>query len=128
MLLILFLIKLFNSTLGTYAKKDFSNVVTSKNLGLNGYYKLPDGLMIQWGYSSKCGSGVSIYLNTSFYDTNYSVIANEQINGAQAVVYSIHILVKYTSYFTVRGYYHDFRNVSGDMPDGFFWIAIGRWK
>lgn len=35
------------STLGTNAAlKDFSNVST-KNLSQNGYYKLPDGLMIQ---------------------------------------------------------------------------------
>lgn len=37
------------SSLGTtYAKSDFSNVGT-KSLGQNGYYKFPDGLMIQWG-------------------------------------------------------------------------------
>ena len=39
------------SSLGTtYAKADLSNVIT-KSLGLNGYYKFPDGLLMQWGYS-----------------------------------------------------------------------------
>ena len=37
------------STLGTkYAKADFSNAIT-KDLSQNGYYKFPDGLLIQWG-------------------------------------------------------------------------------
>ena len=35
--------------------KDFSNVST-KNFAQNGYYKLPDGLLIQWGTG---GSGVN---------------------------------------------------------------------
>ena len=40
------------SSLGTkYAKADFSNVIT-KSLSQNGYYKFPDGLLIQCGYAS----------------------------------------------------------------------------
>ena len=40
------------STLGTnFAKSDFSNVIT-KSLSQNGYYKFPDGFLIQWGYFS----------------------------------------------------------------------------
>lgn len=47
-LVLLFALIIWQSSLGTnYALKDFSNV-TTKNLGQNGYYKLPDGLMIQW--------------------------------------------------------------------------------
>ncbi|KAB4766102.1 hypothetical protein GAH00_01085 [Bacteroides thetaiotaomicron] len=46
---IILVIIFLQSSLGTNAAlKDFSNVVT-RNLGQNGYYKLPDGLMIQWG-------------------------------------------------------------------------------
>ena len=62
------------SSLGTnYAKADFSNVIT-KSLGQNGYYKFPDGLMIQWGYSSTSGIGKTVYFNTTFYDSNYTVL------------------------------------------------------
>ena len=55
------------SSLGTNAAlKDFSNVST-KSLSQNGYYKLPDGLMIQWGLSDVAGSSRTIYLPVSFY-------------------------------------------------------------
>ena len=58
------------SSLGTNAAlKDFSNVVT-RNLGQNGYYKLPDGLMIQWGNLASSYRNRSIYLPTSFMITN----------------------------------------------------------
>ena len=61
------------SSLGTkYAKADFSNVIT-KSLSQNGYYKFPDGLLIQWGYASSGSYNKAVYLNTSFIDTNYCV-------------------------------------------------------
>lgn len=47
--IVVIIIGLFlQSSLGTNAAlKDFSNVST-KTFSQNGYYKLPDGLMIQW--------------------------------------------------------------------------------
>lgn len=76
------------SSLGTNcALKDFSNV-TTKDLGQNGYYKLPDGLLIQWGYGGgysgatnyfflrlfltltiqyQCVQNMPLLLNPSFY-------------------------------------------------------------
>ena len=117
----------FISPLGTNAAlKDFSNV-TTQNLGQNGYCKFPNGLLIQWGFSGITGYN-TIYFPTSFYDSNYSLTANERILSAQAIVYSIHLLDMYTSYFTVRGRYHTAGGTSGDMNDRFCWIAIGRWK
>lgn len=59
------------SSLGTNAAlKDFSNVST-KSLSQNGYYKLPDGLMIQWGYVTGAATIKTIYLNSSFLNSDY---------------------------------------------------------
>ena len=67
-LVLLLLLVIWQSSLGTNAAlKDFSNV-TTKSLSQNGYYKLPDGLLIQWGTG---GNGVNqiVYFPTSFYNT-----------------------------------------------------------
>ena len=65
------------SSLGTiYAKADLSNAVTV-NLGQNGYAKFNNGLLIQWGQrTGSSASAISIYLSTSFYDTNYIIQGN----------------------------------------------------
>lgn len=63
-LVLLLLLVIWQSSLGTNAAlKDFSNV-TTKSLSQNGYYKLPDGLLIQWGTG---GNGVNqiVYFPTS---------------------------------------------------------------
>ena len=60
------------STLGTtYAKADLSNVIT-KSLGLNGYYKFPDGLVIQWGTNYSSGQYRTIYFPIYFLFHIYS--------------------------------------------------------
>ena len=73
-LVLLFAIIFWQSSLGTNtALKDFSNVST-KNFSQNGYYKLPDGLMIQWG--KKAGGSSyqgTITLPLSFHDDYYSL-------------------------------------------------------
>ena len=74
-LVLLLLLVIWQSSLGTNAAlKDFSNVST-KSFSQNGYYKLPDGLMIQWGVGGKIGDVKTIYLPASFYDTAYNVVA-----------------------------------------------------
>lgn len=61
-IVLIFAVIIWQSSLGTNcALKDFSNV-TTKDLGQNGYYKLPDGLLIQWGY----GGGYSGATNYFF--------------------------------------------------------------
>ena len=117
------------STLGIkYAKADFSNVIT-KSLGLNGYYKFPDGLLIQWGYSSSGSYNKTVYLNTSFIDTNYCVQITTVIPGdslASAMIYSLN---KTKSSFVCRSRYigASLEGIS-DCPDPFYWFAIGRYK
>lgn len=116
------------SSLGTNAAlKDFSNV-TTKSLGQNGYYKFPDGLMIQWGYQGTSGSGnITIYLPTSFYDTNYSIGTTFEVTSSEPSIHVVMFYSKQKTYYSVR---RRFGNSSeeGDTGRGFTWIAIGRWK
>ena len=108
------------SSLGTNAAlKDFSNVST-KDLGQNGYYKLPDGLLIQWGTG---GNGVNqiVYFPTSFYNTSYVVVTTAISSVMNSIVKMIN--GKNISYFKVY-------SVGPTIEAGeiFGWIAIGRWK
>lgn len=97
----------------------FSNVST-KDLGQNGYYKLPDGLLIQWGTG---GNGVNqiVYFPTSFYNTSYVVVTTAISSVMNSIVKMIN--GKNISYFKVY-------SVGPTIEAGeiFGWIAIGRWK
>lgn len=119
-LVVFFIIFFAQSSLGTNAAlKDFSNV-TTKNLGQNGYYKLPDGLLIQWGTG---GNGVNqiVYFPTSFYNTSYVVVTTAISSVMNSIVKMIN--GKNISYFKVY-------SVGPTIEAGeiFGWIAIGRWK
>ena len=119
-LVVFFIIVFAQSSLGTNAAlKDFSNVST-KNLSQNGYYKLPDGLLIQWGTG---GNGVNqiVYFPTSFYNTSYVVVTTAISSVMNSIVKMIN--GKNISYFKVY-------SVGPTIEAGeiFGWIAIGRWK
>ena len=116
------------SSLGTnYAKADFSNVIT-KSLGQNGYYKFPDGLMIQWGYSSTSGIGKTVYFNTTFYDSNYTVLLTGTRKVHSNYIYSFDVFNKYASYFVMDSVYQNVDSDAGGFSIAFYWFAIGRWK
>jgi hypothetical protein len=117
---IILVIIFLQSSLGTNAAlKDFSNV-TTKSLSQNGYYKLPDGLLIQWGTG---GNGVNqiVYFPTSFYNTSYVVVTTAISSVMNSIVKMIN--GKNISYFKVY-------SVGPTIEAGeiFGWIAIGRWK
>ena len=117
---IILVIIFLQSSLGTNAAlKDFSNV-TTKSLSQNGYYKLPDGLLIQWGTG---GNGVNqiVYFPTSFYNTSYVVVTTAISSVMNSIVKMIN--GKNISYFKVY-------SVGQTIEAGeiFGWIAIGRWK
>ncbi len=127
-LVVFFIIFFAQSSLGTNAAlKDFSNVST-KNLSQNGYYKLPDGLMIQWGYSSSSGRNKTIYLPTSFYDTNYSVLVTMKRTVDDTTNYTGDVWTQNKSSFLMFGLYHSTDVNNGAFWGGFNWFAIGRWK
>lgn len=112
----------------TYAKADLSNAMTV-SLNQNGYAKFNNGLLIQWGYVSSGAFSRTVYLNTSFIDTNYCVQATTVIPGdslASAMIYGDN---KTKSSFVCRSRYIG-ASLEGmaDCPDPFYWMAIGRWK
>ena len=118
-IVLIFAVIIWQSSLGTNAAlKDFSNV-TTKSLSQNGYYKLPDGLLIQWGTG---GNGVNqiVYFPTSFYNTSYVVVTTAISSVMNSIVKMIN--GKNISYFKVY-------SVGPTIEAGeiFGWIAIGRW-
>lgn len=116
------------SSLGTnFAKSDLSNVVT-KSFGQNGYYKLSDGLMLQWGYSSSSGRNKTIYLPTSFYDTNYSVMITMRRKEDNTTNLTGDVYTLSKSSFIMFGLFHSTDSNNGAYSGGFSWFAIGRWK
>ncbi len=116
------------SSLGTtYALKDFSNIGV-KSLGQNGYRKYDDGLLIQWGYSSTSGIGKTVYLNTTFYDSNYTILLTGTRKVHSNYIYSFDVFNKYASYFIMDSVYQNVDTDAGGFSIAFYWFAIGRWK
>ena len=116
------------SSLGTtYALKDFSNIGV-KSLGQNGYRKYDDGLLIQWGYSSTSGIGKTVYLNTTFYDSNYTILLTGTRKVHSKFIYSFDVFNKYASYFVMDSVYQNVDTDAGGFSIAFYWFAIGRWK
>ena len=116
------------STLGTNAAlKDFSNVST-KSLSQNGYYKLPDGLMIQWGKKTNTSYSGTIYFPSSFYDTNYSLhlTCNNGNTGNDSSWIANYSSVSSSSF----GYNNKYQQAAnaGTNTASFYWFAVGRWK
>ena len=116
------------SSLGTtYAKSDFSNVGT-KSLGQNGYYKFPDGLLIQWGKKTSGTYSGTIYFPSSFYDTNYSLhlTCNNGNTGNDSSWIANYTSVSSSSF----GYNNKYQQAAnaGSNTASFYWFAIGRWK
>lgn len=119
------------STLGTnFAKADFSNVIT-KSLSQNGYYKFPDGLMLQWGKANSNVAGdITVYFPTSFYDSNYSINCSimTDSDGSHGNIYAAMPWAIYSSYFKAKRRWAYTNGQFGDSTLPFFWIAVGRWK
>lgn len=129
-IVLIFAVIIWQSSLGTNAAlKDLSNVST-KNFSQNGYYKLPDGLMIQWGVGGKIGDVKTIYLPVSFYDTTYNVVACSGFELiSEVLVSAVMVYNKNKSNFTVVQR-HASNDRNGIYTTGypFNWFAIGRWK
>lgn len=103
-----------------------SNTTLVKNLSSNGYYKAPDGLLIQWGYYSSGASNNTIYFPTSFMSV-YSVIGTIEHSAARSSI-DLYINTISISSFRARRFWIDARGGEGDSGDPFYWIAIGKWK
>jgi hypothetical protein len=66
-------------TLGGFSASDFLRV-TAESLGTNGYVKLSNGLIIQWGRRSLPSSGGTITWNIPFTTACYMAIGNDSSN------------------------------------------------
>lgn len=116
------------STLSTkYAKADLSNAMTV-SLNQNGYAKFNNGLLIQWGYSVGTSlAAQTVYMPTSFYNTNYIVIGSIIKNNADNNAYTFCPIYGYSinSFKVDRNFMSTSTGISSAK---FNWIAIGRWK
>lgn len=74
-LVLLLLLVIWQSSLGTNAIQS-----SGQSFGQNSYIKFNNGLLIQWGVKAGAVGFSSLYLPTSFYDTNYIV----QLTGVSA--------------------------------------------
>lgn len=110
------------------AKADLSNAMTV-SLGMNGYAKFNNGLLIQWGYKSSSSNDTYVYLPLSFYNVSYvPVITYYEPGGGMNVVTGFIISVG-TNLFRMRSRYTaGDNNGTGAGTNPFYWIAVGRWK
>lgn len=114
------------STKGNNA--DDKNWTIGYNLSQNGYQKFNNGLLIQWGYSSSSGKNKTIYMPTSFYNINYSVVLTLKRTTDDTTNLTCDVYSQSVSSFTMYGLYHATDSNNGAYWSGFYWMAIGRWK
>lgn len=95
------------------------SIVTTvnKSKSANGYFKLGNGLIIQWGVTSTGGGDKTVTLPTAFTSTNYSVSTAWSYDGSLSSSHG-HFTIK--SHSTTNFVYH---NESSNAAS--FWIAIG---
>lgn len=109
------------------AKTDLSNVTLNKSLSGNGYYKAPDGLLIQWGIAN--GGKTTIYFPTTFYSV-FSFTATPYYNTSDNTVISTMWSYLSTSSASIKTVWVDAAN-SGwttSASEKVYWVAIGTWK
>lgn len=84
--------------------------------------------MLQWGYSSSSGRNKTIYLPTSFYDTNYSIMITMRRKEDNTTNLTGDVYTLSKSSFIMFGLFHSTDSNNGAYSGGFSWLAIGRWK
>ena len=110
------------------AKADLSNAMTL-SLGMNGYAKFNNGLLIQWGYKSSSSNDTYVYLPLSFYNTSYVPVITYYEPGSGMNVVTGFIISVGTNLFRIRSRYTvGDNNGTGAGTNPFYWIAVGRWK
>lgn len=113
------------------AASDLSNVTLAKNLTsqTSGYYKAPDGLMLQWGRKTGNSSGKhTIYFPVAFLYYPTAIICTYEwaTNTGQGAL-SLLVKNRSTTQFEVVAQWAS-ENKQGMASEAFFWLAVGRWK
>ena len=122
-LVIIIVVIITQSSLGTKAIQ-----IINDNLGQNGYVKYSNGLLMQWGYSSSSGRNKTIYLPTSFYDTNYSVLVTMKRTVDDTTNYTGDVWTQNISSFVLVPVATWGADNYVYATEGMNWFAIGRWK
>lgn len=111
------------------ANSNLDNVNLTKSLAANGYYKAPDGLMIQWGNATTSSATPTVYFPTSFYTTPFIVIGSIKYSASNPPkTFSVSTTGMYTSYATFLKTFSTEGDTNSAVSEPFYWIAIGRWK
>lgn len=103
----------------------------AQNFGQNGYQKLSNGLLFQWGTNTGTPNGSLKYLNLniSFYDTNYSIqFAGLSDSNNEKIVYAPMVVTKNVGNVTLLTRYIAEGGGINTTAWRFNWFAIGRWK
>ncbi|WP_289634518.1 hypothetical protein [uncultured Duncaniella sp.] len=106
----------------TVALADLSNVSIRIFGTSSGYHKLPDGLLIQWGFlkSNQDANFVQrVYLQRAYRDTSYAIFTTTASIYQQYYV-GRNVCEQTTTYFKV--------SANQKNQEAFFYMAIGPWK
>lgn len=111
------------------ASSDLSNVTLTKSLLTSGYYKAPDGLLIQWGCASANSSTPTVYFPTSFYVAPFAVIGNIKYpNSSPAKIFTVSATSMTATYVQFLKTFAEEGHTDRAISEPIYWIAIGRWK
>jgi hypothetical protein len=123
-IVLIFAVIIWQSSLGTNAIQS-----SGQSFGQNSYIKFNNGLLIQWGVKAGAVGFSSLYLPTSFYDTNYIVqLTGVSANTTEIIVYAPTIYTKTVSSFKVGTRYIASGGEIAWTGWQFTWFAIGKWK
>lgn len=86
----------------------------------NGYCKMGDGLLIQWGTQATSGLTNNVSLPQAFKDTSYTVIVTPIANSNSVGN------ITYTGNSSTTNFTVGVNNNA--VVSSFRWLAIGRWK
>lgn len=85
--------------------------------------------MLQWGYTTGAGTIKTIYLNSSFLNSDYVISGiGVYYNTTEAVVTSLMLVSKNISNFKICMRFGADGGGGGYSPWPYYWFAIGRWK
>jgi hypothetical protein len=114
----------YNGSTSTWVASSLSAQGYNNSLTENGYQKLPSGLIMQWGKyaGSLDDTNTTITLSIAFPNAFLNVTAtpyrNSDVGGGNVVSVHTNITTSLNS-FTLYGC------GIGDVPQGYFWQAIG---
>lgn len=117
-----------NGTQYTYCPGcDWDNSILTNvavNRSSNGYLKLGNGLLLQWGINSAAGYNNTTTVNfpTAFVDTAYTIQCTA-VDGNNNYSRTAYVMDAQTTYFKARGA----QNGGTSETVAFRWFALGRW-